>query len=1153
MKKLLSVLVLFGAFVAVALFFLPFLLSSDFFLAKMLAQINQRPGQHLEIGDLNIGWTEGLRCEEVRYEDAAHSLNVRLDRLQGDRGLFALLMAPKNLGTFTLFHPVVTVAANHEQTKEDGATQKGDTPNGHEQGKAEQKQQPGQDNPDGGPAALWQDMTIQVVIRDGEVIVLDEKSKPAFPPGKIQLNTSLAHGTVEYDLNWQSGDQGRLDAQGRVNLPADQAHFFDTLVLKTNLQVKRFQLAPLFALAARTGNTPTGEGVLDGELSITGAGRSKLDLVGQLECTDLSLQGGFLRQDHPRIARLALSVDGGKKEDNSYSLNDLRLDGDFGHVQATGEYGKGRGDVRAEGTLLLPFFTRQLPSLLHVDKNAILSTGEFSFTGDLALSGETKNIQVQAFIDHMAGRLRGKPFSWGRAAQLTLAAGSTGQDLSVDTLLLKTAFATLSGKGTMEHFTLQGNIDLRKADTQLGTLFAIPWHGQGNIASHVEVNRVHDGGKQVNFTLQSKQFGLVHKKRTVLPRAPLHVQGELTLPEGQAGRTAPVALRVDTRAWPGNVSVTGNELCLQPAPGKGRFTLQGDVDLARISKVLHGIGSMPANTGYSGRLRINTDGVLDGNQLTLTNPQLRGQDLVITMGNRVVREPRLTLQGREKPKKAQSTIAVRGLQVASSRASWTPRAGGSIHIDLKKKAVQIRDLSLSSETADLDISTVVLDDPGALPGGWQGLLTGRLNLERVGTIFQPPHRDGQTVRPSGELTFTLDGQQLKAPYALALQCSAKDVRLKRSGTVLYTDPAVSLNIKTQGRLDGDALQIAELIMGSAPLAIRATGTLQQGKQRRLDLQGKHTIHFAQLARIINGLSGKDLLLKGDTSKTFTLSMPLDGTWKKHGVLKTSLAVDALSLAGIEAGPVTLPIAFAGGKVQTALRGELNKGRLDLKALLDFLAKPPAITMPAHQRVLTDVHIDKPVADGILSRLHPLFGILAKPTGKFSAVTESFFWPLPEKDRNQARFKVIFDTSRIDLVSQGIMREILQLLSVKDEHLSLRQSQVTCTCDQGRIGCSPVKVLVADSEMTISGSVGLDKTLDYLLEIPVTEKLIGREGARVLEGTVIAVPIRGTLGEPLFDRSIITDMLANLAGQAAKKAIKKQVDKIIPDLFKKLKF
>jgi hypothetical protein len=134
-----------------------------------------------------------------------------------------------------------------------------------------------------------------------------------------------------------------------------------------------------------------------------------------------------------------------------------------------------------------------------------------------------------------------------------------------------------------------------------------------------------------------------------------------------------------------------------------------------------------------------------------------------------------------------------------------------------------------------------------------------------------------------------------------------------------------------------------------------------------------------------------------------------------------------------------------------------------------------------------------------------------------------------------------------------MREVLELLSVKEQQLYLKQSQVTCTCEQGQVRCSPVKVLVADSEMTISGSVGLDKSLDYLLEIPVTEKLIGREGARVLEGTIIQVPIRGTLGEPLFDRSIITDMLSSLAGQAAKKAIEKQVEKLVPGLFKGLKF
>jgi len=1152
-KKILVVFAVFGAFFLLVLSFLPVFLSSDFFLEKILARVNQLPGQHLRIENLDIGWSRGLRCDRVVYENSAQALRVHLDRIEGNRGLFALLVAPKNPGGFTLYHPVVTVTTKEKKADTNKAAQT--RAGGAGKGDSNEKQagQTHQDNADPG-ASLWEELTIQVEIKDGEVILANEKGQEAFPRGTVNLITSLASGTVKYNLNWRSADKGRLDAQGYVNLPAGKSHFLDTLVLKSHLVVNRFQLAPLLALASvRSASIPDGQGVLDGEITITGAGRAKLDMLGSLECTDLFLQGGFLGRDHPHIARLALAMDGGKKEDNSYHVSALTLKGDFGHLKATADYGQGRGEARAEGTLYLPFFTRQLPTLLHIDTKSSLATGEFTFTGGLTLADGKKTVHVRASADHMAGRLQGKPFSWGRAATLTLAGTSTGTDFSIENLDLKTAFASLTGKGSRDHFTLQGTVDLHKADTQLGALFALPWHGRGILNSHVEVTGGQEGGERINFVLQSKQCGLTHGKRTVLPRAPLHVQGEITLPPDWTGTHAPIDLRLDTRTWPGSISFAGTGLQLADASKKGHFSFQSDLDLARLARVLHGLEVLPGQTEIAGRMRINTDGVLAGDRLTLNDPQIKGEELVVKTGNRSFREPQLVLQGKGEPKKAQSPIAVHGLQVANSRSTWSPRQGGRIVLDLKKKAVGIHDLTLLSRIAELDVGQFAIDDLGDFLNAWHGDLKGRLDLGLAGAMFMPAQKDAQPVRPAGQLNFVLDGSQREAPYDCTLQGTIRDLRLVRSESVLYSDPAVTLALKTSGRLSGETLRIKSLRFGSAPLELKAEGNVRRGKKQLLELQGEHTFHFDQLAEIARVMTGRELVLKGDNTENFTLSLPLDTTWRDQGQLVTELIVDTFALAGIEAGSVRIPLQLNGGHLQTGINGTLNQGQLAMKALLQLGARPPLLTMPPDQKVLSDVHIDKPIADGILSRLHPLFGVLAQPSGRISATVESFSWPLSKKDRNKALFKVVFDTSEIDLVSRGVMREVLELLSVKEQQLYLKQSQVTCTCQQGRVRCSPVKVLVADSEMTISGSAGLDKSLDYLLEIPVTEKLIGREGARVLEGTVIQVPIRGTLGEPLFDRSIITDMLSSLAGQAAKKAIEKQVEKLVPGLFKGLKF
>jgi len=121
----------------------------------------------------------------------------------------------------------------------------------------------------------------------------------------------------------------------------------------------------------------------------------------------------------------------------------------------------------------------------------------------------------------------------------------------------------------------------------------------------------------------------------------------------------------------------------------------------------------------------------------------------------------------------------------------------------------------------------------------------------------------------------------------------------------------------------------------------------------------------------------------------------------------------------------------------------------------------------------------------------------------------------------------------------------------DEPLTLDQSEIICNATRGRISCTPLKMLVAESEMTLGGSVGFDGSLDYLLEVPVTKKLVGREGYRILQGTTLKVPIRGDRDQAVFDSDALTkaisDLLGQAAGKAAGKVIEQQVDKILPGL------
>jgi hypothetical protein len=71
-------------------------------------------------------------------------------------------------------------------------------------------------------------------------------------------------------------------------------------------------------------------------------------------------------------------------------------------------------------------------------------------------------------------------------------------------------------------------------------------------------------------------------------------------------------------------------------------------------------------------------------------------------------------------------------------------------------------------------------------------------------------------------------------------------------------------------------------------------------------------------------------------------------------------------------------------------------------------------------------------------------------------------------------------------------------------------------------------------MAISGSSGPDGALDYLLEVPVTRKIVSEEGYQFLQGATVRVALRGTVKSPVFDRAKTLAAVRDLLRQAASK-------------------
>ncbi|MCI5166657.1 MAG: hypothetical protein D3903_11320, partial [Candidatus Electrothrix sp. GM3_4] len=135
--------------------------------------------------------------------------------------------------------------------------------------------------------------------------------------------------------------------------------------------------------------------------------------------------------------------------------------------------------------------------------------------------------------------------------------------------------------------------------------------------------------------------------------------------------------------------------------------------------------------------------------------------------------------------------------------------------------------------------------------------------------------------------------------------------------------------------------------------------------------------------------------------------------------------------------------------------------------------------------------------------------------------------------------------------KGVLSSILDAAGYADSTLTMKDKSMTCEGVQGQVSCTPIKMTIADSEMIISGSAGMDGSLDYVIEVPVTQRLLGKKGYELLKGTTLKVLVKGTRDKPVYSRNALmqasSDLLKQAAGQATRNVLREQVDKVMPDL------
>jgi len=111
-------------------------------------------------------------------------------------------------------------------------------------------------------------------------------------------------------------------------------------------------------------------------------------------------------------------------------------------------------------------------------------------------------------------------------------------------------------------------------------------------------------------------------------------------------------------------------------------------------------------------------------------------------------------------------------------------------------------------------------------------------------------------------------------------------------------------------------------------------------------------------------------------------------------------------------------------------------------------------------------------------------------------------------------------------------ELLSMIKVKERVYEVDQLPIHVVVKDGRVLNDPVRMVIDKQPVIFSGWVAFDGTVKYLIEVPVTERLTGGGTAgKMLKGTVIKIPVSGTVHSPKLDARALQNMLGNMLKSA----------------------
>lgn len=1101
--------------------------------STIVSMVDHGLNAKLSVGSIDTGWLSPLVLRNVTLHDEKGNLVARAASVRSTHTLWALASASTDVGTFVLKGVKARVEADSGGSN------------------LEDIIAPLLEGPSSGD--VWK---YRVDFADSVVLLVDRQTGTASQLTDVTGSVSStplgnSYPEVTVDAKVHPGEATAAGGQIGFRLAWSPPEKGEAIRGRARLQGDRMELAAFAPAVTRFLPGTRCSGLARCDIALEWSDdfdRPEVVARGGLAASNVKLfSSRLLAAESLSLASAEFGVDA-QLSNHEWTFRRSRLRTDFADVSVTGTLSAAGGVIASpqqdpfslSGSVDIAGLANRLPNTVRLQDGLQMTEGRaaLKLTAEEGAQGAYWTASLQT--GPIRATRQGQLVSWDDPLRLELRLRQHQQTYLIDHVEARSEFLTLSGRGTLDDASIEGDCDLSQLMLRVGQFIDTQdWQLAGRVKLNGDFRRDAGGQFQASAELVAQDFAarmqpdspvwqetnlrLDARGSGQISRGRVTQLGALsvTLTSGQDALSSrllrPVVLTDDQMAVPIHVSVRGaleswmprlRPLGVQP-PGRA----SGAVD-------------------FSGQAVVTSSGVaFDETQLTAT-------DLVLKLSDDwTLAEPRVTASatGRFDPDRSRMVL---------SQFEWLGAAAQISGSDLDVRFDS--DLTAAGRCTFRADMTRLSRWRKAAAEHWTGQLGG----------------DAVVETKRGEVFASLDATLRSSNLLASLQPDVDRVAANQEQSAARLASSATLAARLQYHVAKDELSILKARLESDALGMDATGQMRDLRSRvRTDVTGTIAYDFSHLTSLLRSAFGDHVQIVGRGSYPFEIHGPLNG--KTENLSATAKATwESATVFGIRCGPGTVDASLR----RMVLKAEpitftVNGGTARVLPRVKFEGQPTLVL--ARGTELRDVALTEEITAEWLRYVTPLLADSTRVNGQFSAAVSNAAMPLNTPEQSDIAGVVRIHNAEAlpgPLVNQliGIVDQVRLIAGkrargARDVRLSVPEQDVTFRMLDQRVHHKNFGVEIDGFQIRTSGSVGLDQSLQLIVELTLPAKWLGSGSlARSLAERPLRIPVSGTFGRPRLDASVLRGLAGQAGAGAVDDLLKQQLDRGLNRLFDKIK-